>query len=228
MEKKIAIRLFIVLIVVVLSIIIGYICFGISTLSNTTQIDLTKLTSEEKDKLIEFNYLELDNYPSSLEFIELKEESQVRESQFIIKFSVDNTEKNLNQIERNKTSIAGASSIFKIEEKDNKIIYEFRTNFTSNTKGYKWDFISDLIIKYENNSLSKTQMNEKEELLKELIDYAVDYDILQKEDMNKNELENYRKIKDKIRSLKERLEKNQSNVKVVREEFEELKNTVEF
>jgi Tfp pilus assembly protein PilO len=48
MEKKIAIRLFIVLIVMVLGIVIGYIYWGMSTLSSTTEIDLTKLTLEEK------------------------------------------------------------------------------------------------------------------------------------------------------------------------------------
>lgn len=155
MEKKIAIRLFIVLIVMVLAIVIGYICWGMSTLSSTTEIDLTKLTKEEKAKLIEINYLELESYPNSLEFIELKEESQVRESQFIITFSVDNNEKDFYQIERDKTSIAGESSIYRIKEENNKTIYEFKTNFTSNSKGYQWDFIYDLIRKYEkNNSLN--------------------------------------------------------------------------
>ena len=222
MEKKIAIRLFILLIVIVFTIIIGYICWGMSTLSSTTKIDLTKLTEDEKAKLIEINYLELESYPNSLEFIELKEESQVRESQFIITFSVENNEKDLYQIERDKKGIAGESSICKIDEKDNKTIYEFRTNFTSNTKGYQWDYICDLIRKYENNNLSSVQMNEKEKLRKELIDYAVNYDIIQKEDMNKDELDNYKKVKDKIRSLIERLDKNQSNENVVRKEFESI------
>ena len=158
MEKKIAIRLFIVLIVMVLGIVIGYIYWGMSTLSSTTEIDLTKLTLEEKAKLIEYNYLELANYPKSLEFIKLKEESEVRETQFIITFSVDNNEKDLYQIERDKTSVAGESSVFRI-----------------------------------------------------------------KEEMSKDELENYRKIKEKIRSLIERLEKNQSNENVIRKEFEEFK-----
>ena len=223
MEKKIAIRLFIVLIVMVLGIVIGYIYWGMSTLSSTTEIDLTKLTLEEKAKLIEYNYLELANYPKSLEFIKLKEESEVRETQFIITFSVDNTENDLYQIERDKTSVAGESSVFRIKEENNKTIYEFKTNFTSNTKGYQWDYIYDLIRKYENNNSPSTQMNEKEKLSKELINYAVDYDILQKEEMSKDELENYRKIKEKIRSLIERLEKNQSNENVIRKEFEELK-----
>ena len=66
-------------------------------------------------------------------------------------------------------------------------------------------------------------MNEKEKLRKELINHAVNYDILQKEEMSKDELENYRKIKEKIRSLIERLEKNQSNENVIKKEFEELK-----
>lgn len=223
MEKKIAIRLFIVLIVMVLAIVIGYICWGMSTLSSITEIDLTKLTENEKAKIIKNNYLDLANYPKSLEFIKLKEESEVRESQFIITFSVDNNEKDFYQIERDKTSIAGESSIYRIKEENNKTIYEFRTNFTSNTKGYKWDFIYDLIKKYEKNNMTSTQMNEKEKLKKELINYAVNYDILQKEEMSKDELENYRKIKEKIRSLIERLEKNQSNKNVIRKEFEELK-----
>jgi len=223
MEKKIAIRLFIVLIVMVLGIVIGYIYWGMSTLSSTTEIDLTKLTLEEKAKLIEYNYLELANYPKSLEFIKLKEESEVRETQFIITFSVDNNEKDLYQIERDKTSVAGESSVFRIKEENNKTIYEFKTNFTSNTKGYQWDYIYDLIRKYENNNSPSTQMNEKEKLRKELINYAVNYDILQKEEMSKDELENYRKIKEKIRSLIERLEKNQSNENVIRKEFEEFK-----
>lgn len=150
MEKKIAVRLFIVLIVMVLAIVIGYICWGMSTLSSTTQIDLTKLTKEEKAKLIEFNYLELESYPNSLEFIKLKEESEVRETQFIITFSVDNNEKDLCQIERDKTSIAGESSIFKIDEKENKTIYEFKTDFTSNSKGKEWKYIYELINKYKN------------------------------------------------------------------------------
>lgn len=151
MEKKIAIRLFIVLIVMIFAIIIGYICWSISTLSSTTQIDLTKIASEDKEKILKDNYLELDNYPNSIELIELKEESQVRESQFIITFSVNNDEKNLYQIERDKTGIAGESSIIKKDEKDNKTIYEYKTNFTSNSKDKKWNYISDLIKKYKNN-----------------------------------------------------------------------------
>lgn len=150
MEKKIAIRLFIVLIVMVLGIVIGYIYWGMSTLSSTTEIDLTKLTLEEKAKLIEYNYLELANYPKSLEFIKLKEESEVRETQFIITFSVDNTENDLYQIERDKTGIAGISSIFKIKEENNKTIYEFKTDFTSNSQGKEWKYIYELINKYKN------------------------------------------------------------------------------
>ena len=150
MEKKIAIRLFIVLIVIVLVIVIGYICWGMSKLSSTTEIDLTKLTLEEKAKLIEYNYLELANYPKSLEFIKLKEESEVRETQFIITFSVDNTENDLYQIERDKTGIAGISSIFKIKEENNKTIYEFKTDFTSNSQGKEWKYIYELINKYKN------------------------------------------------------------------------------
>ncbi|MBO4292984.1 MAG: hypothetical protein J5881_01140 [Clostridia bacterium] len=223
MEKKIAIRLFIVLIVMVLGIVIGYICWGMSTLSSTTEIDLTKLTIEEKSKLIEYNYLELANYPKSLEFIKLKEESEVRETQYIITFSVDNVEKDLYKIEKDKIGIAGESSIFKIEEKDNKTIYEFRTNFTSNTKGYKWNFISDLIRKYENTNSSTTKMNEKEKLKKELVDYLVVYDIFQKEELNEEELKIYNKTRYKINSLIERLEKNQSSIQIVMEEFKELK-----
>lgn len=159
MEKKIAIRLFIVLIVMVLAIVIGYICWGMSTLSSITEIDLTKLTENEKAKIIKNNYLDLANYPKSLEFIKLKEESEVRESQFIITFSVDNNEKDFYQIERDKTSIAGESSIYRIKEENNKTIYEFRTNFTSNSKGYKWDFIYDLIRKYENNNSLNTGLD---------------------------------------------------------------------
>ena len=150
MEKKIAIRLFIVLIVMVLVIVIGYICWGMSKLSSTTEIDLTKLTLEEKAKLIEYNYLELANYPKSLEFIKLKEELEVRETQFIITFSVDNTEKDFYQIERDKTGIAGISSIFKIKEEKNKTIYEFKTDFTSNSQGKEWKYIYELINKYKN------------------------------------------------------------------------------
>lgn len=150
MEKKIAVRLFIVLIVMVLAIVIGYICWGMSTLSSTTEIDLTKLTENEKAKLIEYNYLELESYPNSLEFIKLKEESQVRETQFIITFSVDNNEKDLYQIERDKTGIAGISSIFKIKEENNKTIYEFKTDFTSNSQGKEWKYIYELINKYKN------------------------------------------------------------------------------
>lgn len=159
MEKKIAVRLFIVLIVMVLAIVIGYICWGMSTLSSTTEIDLTKLTENEKAKLIEYNYLELESYPNSLEFIKLKEESQVRETQFIITFSVDNNEKDLYQIERDKTSVAGDSSVFRIKEETNKTIYELKTNFTSNAKGYQWDYIYDLIRKYENNNSLNTGLD---------------------------------------------------------------------
>jgi hypothetical protein len=134
----------------VLGIVIGYIYWGMSTLSSTTEIDLTKLTLEEKAKLIEYNYLELANYPKSLEFIKLKEESEVRETQFIITFSVDNTENDLYQIERDKTGIAGISSIFKIKEENNKTIYEFKTDFTSNSQGKEWKYIYELINKYKN------------------------------------------------------------------------------
>jgi len=105
------------------------------------EIDLTQITEEERNKLIDYNFLDLQNYPKSINFISLIMKSEIRETQFFISFSVAKNENIYYKIERDKTNISGESSIFKISEDDEKIIYEFETNFTLNSKENKWSFL---------------------------------------------------------------------------------------
>lgn len=150
MEKKISLSLFIVLIVSVILIIFIFIYTFFNTIATKKiEINLSCLTPEEKSEFIKLNFLELTDYPSSIEFITLIEESQVRESQFKIIFSVNNSEKDLYNIERNNSFKAERSSIFKIKEEKDKTIYRFETNFTSNSKDSKWNNIYDIIKKYQ-------------------------------------------------------------------------------
>lgn len=83
------------------------------------EIELDQITLQEKEKLIELNFLELDEYPSSLEFIQLRHESEIRESQFYIEFSVNKEEANNYKIE-NANNYPNGVRIIKIKEKDEK------------------------------------------------------------------------------------------------------------
>lgn len=160
MERKISIILVGILILII-TCILGYVAsvFFATIETKVIEVNLSNMTKEDKDELIKLNFLELDNYPSSIKFISLIEETQVRETQFKITFSVDNYEKSLYKIERNNTSLADQSSIFKITEENDKTIYRFETNFTSNTKDPKWNTIYDILKKYSNQSGATTVSN---------------------------------------------------------------------
>ena len=117
--------------------------------THTLEIELDQISQQEKEKLIELNFLELDEYPSSLEFIKLRHEAEIRESQFYIVFSVNKEDANNSEIENENNSTNGVS-ILKIKEKNGKIIYEMQTNFTQHSKAEKWDYLYELIGKYKN------------------------------------------------------------------------------
>lgn len=101
-----------------------------------------------REKMINLNYLELESYPASLEFITLKRESETRETQFCIIFSISK-EENLNEIEKNQKQSANEITIKKISENNEKITYEMKTNFAQNSRDEKWDYLLELIDKYK-------------------------------------------------------------------------------
>lgn len=114
-----------------------------------TEISLNNINEEEKSKLIELNFLELDKYPQSLVFNKLKKISEVRETQFYIEFSINKYEKDLYNIEKNKSHSPNTISIEQKEENDEKVIYEMQTNFAQNSKAKKWSYLYELIEKYK-------------------------------------------------------------------------------
>ncbi len=146
-NKIIKSLLLLLLLIVVIICAIIYIYMNKLVTPTITEIDLLSVSAEEKEKLKNMNFLELENTPKSINFINLKLESGIRESQFYINFSVDREETIQFAIERNSSE--KTMNIIKLFEEDNKYIYEAKTHFTSNSKDYKWDYLYELINKYK-------------------------------------------------------------------------------
>ena len=141
------------IVIIVLTIfIIGVLYLGWSVYdtvkTHKTEISLSNISSDEREKMINLNYLELESYPASLEFITLKKESETRETQFCIIFSISK-EENLNEIEKNQNQSSNEITIKKIYENNEKITYEMKTNFAQNSRDEKWDYLLKLIDKYK-------------------------------------------------------------------------------
>ena len=87
MSKKI-VRISVVLILIVILILVGRISWVIynTVRVHTSQIELNKISQQERENLIKLDFLELIEYPSSLEFLLLKRESAIRETQYYIEF----------------------------------------------------------------------------------------------------------------------------------------------
>lgn len=141
------------IVIIVLTIfIIGVLYLGLSVYdtvkTHKTEISLSNISSDEREKMINLNYLELESYPASLEFITLKRESETRETQFCIIFSISK-EENLNEIEKNQKQSTNEITIKKISENNEKITYEMKTNFAQNSRDEKWDYLLELIDKYK-------------------------------------------------------------------------------
>ena len=149
MKKAISILIIgIVTIIVIVIAYLGWIVYDTAR-PHITEIALNNINEEEKSKLIELNFLELGKYPQSLEFNKLKVISEVRETQFYIEFSINNYEKDLYDIEKNKSHSPNTISIEQKEENNEKIIYEMQTNFAQNSKAKKWGYLYELIEKYK-------------------------------------------------------------------------------
>ena len=149
MKKAISILIIGIVTIIVIGIAyLGWIVYDTAR-PHITEISLTNINEEEKSKLIELNFLELDKYPQSLEFNKLKEISEVRETQFYIEFSINNYEKDLYDIEKNKSHSPNTISIEQKEENNEKIIYEMQTNFAQNSKAKKWGYLYELIERYK-------------------------------------------------------------------------------
>ena len=149
MKKAISILIIGIVTIIVIGIAyLGWIVYDTAR-SHITEISLTNINEEEKSKLMELNFLELDKYPKSLEFNKLKEISEVRETQFYIEFSINKYEKDLYDIEKNKSHSPNTISIEQKEENDEKVIYEMQTNFAQNSKAKKWSYLYELIEKYK-------------------------------------------------------------------------------
>lgn len=149
MKKTIIILVIFIISVVVIGIgYLGWIFYD-TVKTHTTEISLTDITEDEKAKIIELNFLELDKYPESLEFIKLEKDTEIRETQFYIEFSINKDEASLYEIEKNKNHSPNGISIEKKEENEEKVIYEMQTNFSQNSKADKWTYLYELIEKYK-------------------------------------------------------------------------------
>lgn len=150
MGKKI-VKICILLILIVILAFIGIVSWVIydTVRTRTSQIELNKISQEEKEKLIQLDFLELTEYPSSLEFLELRQESEIRETQYYIEFSIDKKEVELYEIEKNNNRSPNEITILKKYEDSEKNIYELQTNFAQNSKEEKWKYLYDLIEKYK-------------------------------------------------------------------------------
>ena len=150
MGKKI-VKICILLILIVILAFIGIVSWVIydTVRTRTSQIELNKISQEEKEKLIQLDFLELTEYPSSLEFLELRQESEIRETQYYIEFSIDKKGVELYEIETNNNRSPNEITILKKYEDSEKNIYELQTNFAQNSKEEKWKYLYDLIEKYK-------------------------------------------------------------------------------
>lgn len=150
MDKKI-VKICVLLILIVIFAFVGIVSWIIydTVRTHTSQIELNKISQQEKEELIELDFLELTEYPSSLEFLQLREESEVRETQYYIEFSIDKKEVELYEIEKNRNCYPNEITIIKKYEDNEKKIYELQTNFAQNSKEGKWDYLYKLIEKYK-------------------------------------------------------------------------------
>lgn len=148
-KKKVIKRILLIILLIILMGIgfLGYLFYdGVRVHAN--EIDLGQITEEEKEKLINLNFLELSDYPSSIEFLSLKEESAIRETQFYLDFSVAKEEASSYQMEKNENASPNEISILKIGENEDSIIYEMQTNFAQHSTDGKWKFLYALFDKY--------------------------------------------------------------------------------
>lgn len=150
MKKKI-LKTCVLLILIVILVFTGIVIWGIddTVRTHTSQIELNRISQQEKEKLIQLDFLELAEYPSSLEFLELRQESEIRETQFYIEFSIAKEEVESYEIEKNSNHSPNEITILKIYEDNGKNIYELQTNFAQNSKDEKWSYLYDLIEKYK-------------------------------------------------------------------------------
>lgn len=150
MGKKI-VKICILLILIVILAFVGIVSWVIydTVRTHTIQIELNKISQQEKEDLIKLDFLELTEYPSSLEFLQLRQESEIRETQYYIEFSIDKKEIKLYEIEKNSNRSPNEITILKKYEDNEKNIYELQTNFAQNSKEEKWKYLYDLIEKYK-------------------------------------------------------------------------------
>ena len=148
MKKTISVLIIGIVTIIVIGIAyLGWIVYDTAR-PHITEISLKNINEEEKAKLIELNFLELDKYPQSLVFNKLKAISEVRETQFYIEFSI-NKDEEVNDLEKNKSHSPNTISIEQKEENDEKVIYEMQTNFAQNSKAKKWSYLYELIERYK-------------------------------------------------------------------------------
>ena len=148
MKKAISVLIIGIVSIIVIGIAyLGWIVYDTAR-PHITEISLTNINEEEKSKLIELNFLELDKYPQSLEFNKLKVISEVRETQFYIEFSI-NKDEEVNDLEKNKSHSPNTISIEEKSRNDEIIVYEMQTNFAQNSKEKKWSYLYELIEKYK-------------------------------------------------------------------------------
>lgn len=79
------------IVIIVLTIfIIGVLYLGWSVYdtvkTHKTEISLSNISSDEREKIINLNYLELESYPASLEFITLKKKVKPEKFNFVLSF----------------------------------------------------------------------------------------------------------------------------------------------
>ena len=151
MEKKIIKTCVLLIFIVILACvgIVGWVIYD-TVRTHTSQIELNKISQKEKEELIKLDFLELTEYPSSLEFLQLRQESEVRETQYYIEFSINKKEVELYEIEKNRNRSPNESILKKYEDNE-KNIYELQTNFAQNSIEEKWSYLYKLMEKYKNN-----------------------------------------------------------------------------
>ena len=150
MGKKI-VKICVLLILIAIFAFVGIVSVVVydTVRTHTSQIELNKISQQEKEELIKLDFLELTEYPSSLEFLQLRQESEIRETQYYIEFSIDKKEVELYEIEKNSNRSPNEITILKKYEDNEKNIYELQTNFAQNSKEEKWKYLYDLIEKYK-------------------------------------------------------------------------------
>ena len=149
MSKKI-VKICVLLILILILAFVGIASWVIydTVRTHTSQIELNKISQQEKEELIKLDFLELTEYPSSLEFLQLRQELEIRETQYYIEFSIDKKEIESYEIEKNRNCSPNEITILKKYEDNEKNIYKLQTNFAQNTKEEKWSYLYDLIEKY--------------------------------------------------------------------------------